>query len=150
YLYLNGCTNYSAHIAVTVPSSSCSSEATGKSAGMAGLVISAARNAIDRGMLAPYPQDSGLPAPYPLSADEVKQILIQTADDINFDARNDVTPALPQNYSTTLAVIPRQSERFPSIAGFDQYFGYGRVNADHAVLRVASGQIPPETSIETP
>src|SRR5579862_1395446 len=28
YLYLNGCTNYSAHIAVSVESSSCSSEAT--------------------------------------------------------------------------------------------------------------------------
>ena len=150
YLYLNGCTNYGAHIALSVPSSSCSSEATGRSAGMAGLVVSAALNAIDRGMLTPYPRDDGSAAPFPLSADEVKQILIQTADDINFDARDDVTPPLPQNYSTTFPVIPQHSERFPSIAGFDQYFGYGRVNADHAVLRVASGQIPPEASIDTP
>ncbi len=150
YLYLNGCTNYGAHIALSVPSSSCSSEATGNSSGMAGLVVSAALNAIDRGMLAPYPRDDGTPAPFPLSADEIKQILIQTADDINFDARDDVTPPLPQNYSTTIPVVPRESERFPSIAGFDQYFGYGRINADRAVLRVASGQIPPEASIEGP
>jgi hypothetical protein len=150
YLYLNGCTNYGAHIALSVASSSCSSEATGLSSGMAGLVLSAALNAIDRGMLTPYPRDDGSPAPFPLSAEEIKQILIQTADDINFDARDDVTPPLPQNYSTVFPPIPRMSERFHSIAGFDQYFGYGRVNADRAVLRVASGQIPPEAAIERP
>jgi Subtilase family len=148
YLYLNGCTNYGAHIALSVPSSSCSSEATGRSSGMAGLVVSAARNAVDRGMLERYPRDDGSPAPFSLSAEEIKQILIQTTDDINFDARDDVTPALPQNYSSTFAPWP--SERFHSIGGFDQYFGYGRINADRAVLRVASGQIPPEASIESP
>jgi hypothetical protein len=150
YLYLNGCTNYGAHIALSVPSSSCSSEATGRSAGMAGLVVSAALNAIDRGMLTPYRRDDGTLADFPLSADEVKQILIQTADDINFDERDDVTPTLPQNYSSMIPILPVHSERFPSIAGFDQYFGYGRVNADRAVLRVASGQIPPEAYINTP
>jgi hypothetical protein len=150
YLYLNGCTNFGAHITLAVPSSSCSSEATGRSSGMAGLVVSAARNAIDRGMLTTYPRDDGSLAPFALSADEVKQILIQTTDDINFDAREDVSPPLPQNYSTVFPLIPAHSERFHSIAGFDQYFGYGRINADRAVLRVASGQIPPEASISSP
>lgn len=151
YLYLNGCTNYGAHIALSVPSSSCSSEATGRSAGVAGLIVSAALNAVDQGVLTPYPRDDGTLAPFPLSAEEVKQILIQTADDINFDAREDVTPALPQNYSTSIG-IPGigGSERFHSIAGFDQYFGYGRLNADTAVLRVASGQIPPEAAFGEP
>src|SRR5262249_52418401 len=87
YLYLNGCTNYGAHIALSVASSSCSSEAAGLSSGMAGLVVSAARNAIDRGLLMPYPRDDGSAAPFALSAEEIKQVLIQTADDINFDAR---------------------------------------------------------------
>ncbi|MEO8602819.1 MAG: S8 family serine peptidase, partial [bacterium] len=151
YLYLNGCTNYGAHIALAVPSSSCSSEATGRSAGVAGLINSAALNAIDRGMLQPYPRDDGTPAPFPLSAEEVKQILTLTADDINFDARADVSPPLPQNYATAIGVPGiNGSERFPSIAGFDEYFGYGRLNADTAVLRVASGQIPPEVSIAEP
>ena len=149
YLYLNGCTNYGAHIALAVPSSSCSSEATGRSAGVAGLVVSAALNAIDRGTLTPYPRDDGSLAPFPLSPEEIKQILTLTTDDINFDARSE--PAEPQNYSTTIAVPGiAGSERFRSIAGFDQYFGYGRLNADTAVLRVASGQIPPEASLATP
>jgi hypothetical protein len=151
YLYLNGCTNYGAHIALAVPSSSCSSEATGRSSGVAGLVVSAAKNAIDRGTLTPYPRDDGTLAPFPLSAEEIKQILTLTADDIDFDARTDVEPPLPQNYSTTLPVPGAGgSERFRSIAGFDQYFGYGRLNADTAVLRVASGQIPPEASLSAP
>ena len=42
------------------------------------------------------------------------------------------------------------SERFHSIAGFDQFFGYGRVNADRAVRRVAQGHIPPEAAIDGP
>lgn len=151
YLYLNGCTNYGAHIALAVPSSSCSSEATGRSSGVAGLIVSAAKNAVDRGILTPYRRDDGSLAPFPLSAEEVKQILTLTADDINFDARTDVEPPLPQNYSTTLPVPGVSgSERFRSIAGFDQYFGYGRLNADTAVLRVASGQIPPEAALAAP
>src|SRR5207302_10532110 len=44
YLQFNGCTNFSTKITVAVPSSSCSSEATGKSAGVAGLIYSAALN----------------------------------------------------------------------------------------------------------
>ena len=150
YLYLNGCTNYGGHIAVSVPSSSCSSEATGKSAGMAALVYSAALNEIDRGHLTRYPSGDGF-APFALSANEMKQLLTLTADDINFDARPDAQPPLPQNY-TTMSPFPgvQMSERYPSIAGWDQYFGYGRINADSAVQRVAAGKIPPEAEIEAP
>lgn len=151
YLYLNGCTNYGGNIAVSVPSTACSSEATGLSAGMAGLVISAALNEIDRGNLTPYPTADGF-APYSLSPEEIRQILIHTADDINFDARDDVDPPRPQNYETTVPLpgIPQQHRRFPSVAGFDQYFGYGRINADAAVRRVRDGLIPPEASILEP
>ncbi len=113
--------------------------------------MSAALNAVDHGTLTSYPRDDGTLAPFPLSPEEIKQILTLTADDINFDARTDVQPPLPQNYSTTIPVPGvAGSERFRSIAGFDQYFGYGRLNADTAVLRVASGQIPPEASLESP
>lgn len=151
YLYLNGCTNFGGHIALSVPSSSCSSEATGRGAGVAGLVVSAALNAIDQGVLTTYRRDDGSPAPYPLSAEETKQILTATADDIDFDARPDADPPLPQNYFTS-SPFPGagQSQRYPSIAGWDQYFGYGRLNAAAAVARVASGHIPPEASIAAP
>lgn len=151
YLYLNGCTNFGGHIALTVPSSSCSSEATGRGAGVAGLVVSAALNAIDRGTLTPYPLDDRSFAPYPLSAEETKQILTLTTDDIDFDARPDAEPPLAQNYVTT-SPFPgvRQSQRYPSIAGWDQYFGYGRLNAAAAVARVSAGRIPPEADLADP
>ncbi|MDX6642527.1 MAG: hypothetical protein QOD76_489, partial [Solirubrobacteraceae bacterium] len=45
YLEFNGCTNFSPKITIAVPSSSCSSEATERSAGVAGLIYSAAINA---------------------------------------------------------------------------------------------------------
>ena len=53
YLYLNGCTNYGGNIAVAIESSSCSSEATGRGSGIAGLLISAALDRVDAGMLLP-------------------------------------------------------------------------------------------------
>jgi Subtilase family len=151
YLYLNGCTNYGGHIALSVPSSSCSSEATGKSAGMAALVYAAALNEIDRGHLTRYPNGDGTRAPFALSANEIKQLLTTTADDINFAARPDAQPPLPENYTST-SPFPGvlTSERYHSIAGWDQYFGYGRINADSAVRRVAAGRIPPEAEITSP
>ena len=53
YLQLNGCTNFGTRIVLSVPSSSCSSEATGKSAGVAGLIYSAAEDALHAGRLRP-------------------------------------------------------------------------------------------------
>src|SRR5919204_100832 len=47
YLRFNGCTNFSSKISIAIPSTSCSSNATGLGAGMAGLVYSAALNARD-------------------------------------------------------------------------------------------------------
>ncbi len=149
YLYLNGCTNYGGHIAFAVPSSSCSSEATGNASGMAGLLISAALNGVDRGILTNYPRGDGSFAPYPLSAEEVKQLLSLTTDDIDFSARPE--EGLEENYSTEIGIPGIDgSTRFPSVAGWDQYFGYGRVNADRAVQWVDSGRIPPEAAFDGP
>ncbi len=141
YLYLNGCTNYGGHMALSVPSSSCSSEATGKSSGMAGLLYSAAQNEIDRGRLLPYRAGGDDGPELALSANEVKQLLTKTADDINFDP----------NYET-MTPFPgvQMSRRFPSISGWDQYFGYGRVNANSALRRLAELKIPPEADITQP
>lgn len=141
YLYLNGCTNYGGHIAVSVPSSSCSSEATGRSSGMAGLLYAVALSAIDHGTLQPYRGATDEARSMPLSANEVKQLLTLSADDINFDP----------NYET-MTPFPgvQMSRRFPSIAGWDQYFGYGRINANAAVRRVAEGRIPAEADITQP
>ena len=51
YLQFNGCTNFSTKITVAIPSTSCSSDATGVGSGLAGLIYSAALNARDAGDL---------------------------------------------------------------------------------------------------
>lgn len=69
----------------------------------------------------------------PLSAGEVMQIFFKTADDIDIEASQ--KPASGFYWSQT---------------GFDQRFGYGRVNANTAVEWVKAGRIPPEVDIVRP
>lgn len=152
YLVLNGCTNYGGHIVVSVPSGSCSSEATGKSAGMVGLLESAARNQVALGLLQPYAPGIAL------SADEAKQIVAGTADDV--DLEDPASPYPPDRCEATPPSYPpgppanfgslEGGERFHSIAGWDQYFGYGRVNAYCMLRAVVDGRIPPEAELTSP
>jgi hypothetical protein len=114
----SGCANYGPGMHLAVPSTSCSSGATGLGGGVAALVVSRGRDLFEQGLLAA-----------PLSANEVKQLLTATADDVD-------DPARPRLY--------------PSQPGWDQYYGYGRVNAHAAVLRVAPGAIPPEAELTAP
>ena len=88
---------------------------TGKAGGAAALVISAAR-------------EKGIN----LSADELRILLEQTAEDI-----------LPGDTVGTGNPDPAQK-------GFDTHFGYGRANVGEAVRRAAQGKIPPEAAIESP
>ncbi len=69
FIRFNDCSNGGAHLELSTPGASCSSEATGKSAGHAGLVYSA--------MLKFHPKDP------PLSAAEVMQLMQQTSEDID-------------------------------------------------------------------
>ncbi|MGH8976854.1 MAG: S8 family serine peptidase, partial [Acidimicrobiia bacterium] len=91
YLALNGCTNFGGHTFVSVPSGSCSSEATGQSAGMVGLLESAARDA----GIAPHPDlaRAAGSAANVLSANEAMQVVRATADDIDFSTPNSVDAA---------------------------------------------------------
>lgn len=88
---------------------------TGKAAGAAALVISAAKR-------------EGIE----LSADEIRILLEQTAEDV-----------LPGN--TLGAGTPD-----PSQEGFETHFGYGRANVGEAVREASDGRIPPEASIASP
>ena len=121
YLFLNGCTNYGGNIAASVSSSSCSSEAVGRGAGITGLILSAAKN---RGIR--------------LTANEIKQIITMSTDDIDFSG----------NYWCYIPLTP--TKRFESGPGWDQYFGYGRMNAHKAVKMVEDDKIPPEADIVSP
>ncbi len=146
YLYFNGCTNYGSYTFVSIPSTSCSSEATGRSAGVSGLLYSAALNAIESGHMTRYIRDDNTVAPFPLSAEEAMQLWRLAGDDIDFStpcagaapgppahefcddgaAVGVTTPsAPPNNYGTT---IP-DSRRYQSARGWDYFFGYGRLNA---------------------
>jgi len=117
----SNCSNHGMRLALSAPSTSCSSGAVGVSAGMAGLIYSAALDAEDAGVLG-----------HPLTANEVLQIMTMTVDDIAFVDQDD------------------HPEQYPSREGWDHWFGYGRTNAFAAVTAVAAGEIPPAADILTP
>ena len=143
YLQLNGCTNFSSKMSVAIPSVSCSSDATGRAAGMAGLLYSAA---LDHGVH--------------LTANEVRQLLTGTADDVNFAATElscSPVPADPctdpnlNSVNPTRLVAPFPATvRYPARKGFDWFYGYGRVNMASAVGAIADGRIPPSAEITSP
>ncbi|NUP10154.1 MAG: alkaline serine protease [Polyangiaceae bacterium] len=68
-----------------------------------------------------------------LTAGEVFQLMIMGADDIDVPESREVDAR----------------DRW-SQPGFDQRFGYGRVNANNAVTAVKDGRIPPEVDIVSP
>ncbi len=123
FLAFNNCSNYGAQNFLSASGVSCSSEATGNLSGITGLVFS-------MGLEAGYGAGGAHPA---LTAGEVMQLLMMTADDID----------VPESRGEE----PRHRWSQP---GFDQRFGYGRVNANAAVEQVAAGRIPPEVDVVKP
>jgi hypothetical protein len=154
YLYLNGCTNYGPEISVTVESSSCSSEATGKTSGTVGLLESAAASAVAAGTIKDYPGlRSATGGRVPLSANEVQQLVTMSADDVDFAtaAPNADPPAPADNYAVSSTGIPfGTTKMYPTTPGFDEYTGWGRLDAARMVEWVSEGRIPPESEIASP
>ncbi len=145
YLRKANFSNYGAHLEVVTPTAALTttfdtttntetygnsggtSSAVPHAAGVAGLVYSRARDLIEAGTL----NTAGL-ALADISAQEVRQILIGTADDI---VQSD---------------DPAASAQHPTSPGWDRWTGYGRVDAYSAVSQVGEGTIPPEADINTP
>jgi len=94
---------------------------TGKAAGAAALVISAAREDADIDDLSP---------------DELRALLEQTAEDV-----------LPGDTGPPPIGVGVPD---PAQEGFDTHFGYGRANLGEAVRHASEGRIPPEASIASP
>ena len=173
YLQFNGCTNFSSKITIAIPSVSCSSDATGRGSGMAGLIYSAALNARESGRAGPPPHlpahrrqrlrdhaergapDHGVGPASTASgqADDVnfaqqpepscEQARVPTCTDPNLNAPYD--SAVPSPVATT--------KRYPTRRGHDQIFGYGRVNMNRAVdalVRSGDAALPPEVEITGP
>jgi hypothetical protein len=137
YTILNGCTNFGPTAWVSIPSTACSSEATGRASGLVALLISHAKNLIDLGLMKGYP---GLDTP--LSAQEIRQLLRQSAQDINQSMDLDLDmPTL-----SFLLLRNFDSKQFPTQAGWDQYTGYGRPNA-LTLLTLLPDHIPPEADL---
>ncbi|MCL4233716.1 MAG: VCBS repeat-containing protein [Deltaproteobacteria bacterium] len=113
------CTNYGSHIEITVSTGACSSESVGNAGGLAGLIFS---YALERGI--------------DLSAEEVRQIINMTADDV---ADHCVT-------FTGGGCKP----------GWDYTWGYGRANAQRALETLGVPEmdipekIPPAVRIVSP
>jgi Subtilase family len=207
YLQLDGCTNFGSRMDLSVPATSCSSEATGKSSGVAGLVYSAALNACGAALYGPCAGGAKLAAskdctrvngtPCAITADEVRQLLASgnvagtnvngssqlgatavsagtapadqgeggQADDVNTAQQPEASCAVGMaptctdpNLNSTFAADEKggvegplpDTFRFPSRKGFDQFFGYGRIDAYKAVEAAAQAWIPPEADITSP
>lgn len=117
FLNFNNCTNFGMQLLLSTPGTGCSSEAVGITSGHVGLMYGAALQA----NLDP-----------PISAEEIKQILVASADDINVNPNDD------------------DPEKFPSGEGWDWHFGHGRNNARASVDMIVEGRIPPEVDLLQP
>jgi hypothetical protein len=122
FLNFNNCTNYGGQLLLSTPGGGCSSEATEVTAGHVGLIYSYARE---------------LGYELPLSAEEVRGILLMSVDDINVAESQ---PGHP-DYDGT---------KYPSGPGWDWHFGYGRNNARRSLELLRDEAIPPEVDIVNP
>jgi Subtilase family len=172
YTQFNGCTNFSTHVTLAIPSSSCSSNATGVGAGLAGLIYSAALNARDHGRLSAAPNcERADGSACILTANEVRQLMASGAidstaqiDDINFATQpepsctpvptpgcTDPNRLFPDVDANRPVVSPlAETKSYPARKGFDEFYGEGRVNAVKAVEAVDGGTVLPEAEITSP
>ena len=207
YLQLDGCTNFGTRVDLSVPATSCSSEATGKSSGVAGLVYSAAENACGAGLYGACTSGGKLAAskdctrvngtPCAITPDEVRQLMASgniqgttvngssqlgstppsvgsaPADAGEGGQADDVDTAASPETACSVGMAPTCTDpnsnsifatdekggvegplpdtiRFPSRKGFDEFFGYGRIDAYKSVEAAAQGWIPPEADITSP
>ncbi len=120
FLAFNLCSNYGGQNMLSVSGSSCSSEATGKGSGEAGLIYS-----------------EGLNQNLHLSAEEVMQLMKMNADLIDIPESTSPDPSVSGAF-------------FESLPYFSQRFGYGRPNMDRTMQAIDAGLIPPEVDITGP
>ncbi|MEZ4297166.1 MAG: FG-GAP-like repeat-containing protein [Polyangiaceae bacterium] len=116
FLAFHPCSNFGGQNFLSASGTGCSSEATGRLSGIAGLVYSAAKK-----------------YNVPLRPGEAASLFFMTADDIN------VTDSQKDGSSYKW-----------SQPGFDQRFGYGRVNANRAVEAIKDKKIPPSVDVTEP
>lgn len=117
FLNYNNCTNFGGQLILSTPGEGCSSEATGITSGIAGLIYSASLK---------------FNTNPPLSAEEVRGLMIMSVDDID----------VPES--------AWDKTKFPSGPGWDLHFGYGRPNVRKAIDSLIEDKIPPEVDLIKP
>ncbi|MGH7294033.1 MAG: S8 family serine peptidase, partial [Polyangiaceae bacterium] len=120
FLDFDTCSDYGGQQGLSISATSCSSEATGRAAGIAGLLVS-----------------EGLNQQLQLDPEEVMQLMKMTADVVD----------VPDSRSTNPDVA---DQFFESLPYFSQRFGYGRPNVDSAMKAIDAGLIPPEVDLTSP
>jgi hypothetical protein len=182
YLQFNGCTNFSTRVTLSIPSTSCSSDATGQSGGMAGLIYSAAINAHAGGDLDPHPDCHLVNGdPCLVTPNEVRQLIAtgsvssvdadpranspdttNQSDDVNFFSGADAfscnapTPgctdpnALFAGADAARPYAEGLFHSYPARKGYDEFYGFGRVNMIKALDATKAGLVPPEAEIDSP
>ena len=120
FLNYDTCSNYGGQNMLSISASSCSSEATGRGAGVAALLFS-----------------EGLNQQLQLLPEEVMQLMKMTADTVD----------VPQSQSSDPNIA---DQFFESLPYFSQRFGYGRPNVDKAMQSIDAGLIPPEVDLTSP
>jgi hypothetical protein len=145
YTVQNGCTNHGGRAWAAISSTSCSSEATGRSGGIALLLVSHGRNLMDRGLLAPYP---GNDATHPFSAEEVRQLFRASATDVDHSANPFLTVNNLLGFFLSAPDLDLyfESSQFGTQAGWDEFTGYGRPDVAQ-LLDLAATAIPPEADL---
>ena len=133
---LNPCTNFGARVSVSMPAESCSSGATSRLAGVAGLLVSMAR-------------DEGLDD---LHAEEVYQLLRSTTDDLDNrdpdwgDLRHPARPGFDQltghgRVNADRAVAAVEAGRIPPVVDLDNPRWFAVVSPRERKLLPVSGLI---------
>jgi len=134
YLQFNGCTNFSPKITLSIPSTSCSSEATGRGAGEAALIYSAALDAIHKHTLQPSASCKRVDGTAcPITANEVRQLMasgdikqltdprpVPMADDVNFASNSE---AAQSNTPGDPGYEPNCTTPGPTPGCTDPFFG---------------------------
>ena len=127
YFRNSNLTQYGAHTHIGLVGST-GSIATGQAAGAFGLLASAGR--------ARAAQIGG-----PLTPAEIKQIVTLTAEDVDEPDTMGV--------GTQDGVFEPDAPK-PAQPGWDEHFGYGRLDLGAAMARVAPGKVPPTVLLRTP
>ena len=120
FLAFDPCSNYGGQNMLSISADSCSSEATGRAAGEAGLIFS---ESLTKGL--------------DLTPEEVMQLLKMNAEVVD----------VPESRSSNRDVSNLYYESLPY---FSQRFGYGRPNMEKTMQAIDAGQIPPEVDLVSP